>query len=95
MGLLLEMLAGLAGTPVQVAAQVESSLVGAGLLAWVGLGRWPDALTAGASLPVPPQTVAPDSEQAAAYHDLYGRYLGALDSLRRGGLLRPTGVHCG
>lgn len=95
MGLLLEMLAGLAGTPVQVAAQVESSLVGAGLLAWVGLGRWPDALTAGASLPAPPQTVAPDSEQAAAYHDLYGRYLGALDSLRRGGLLRPAGVHCG
>jgi xylulokinase len=87
--LLLEMLANLAGVPVEVAPHVETTLIGAGILAWVSLGRWPDIAAAAAALPPPVETVAAEPEQRAAYRALYARYLATLADLRPGRGLRP------
>ncbi len=85
--LLLAMLSGLAGLPVTEAVETESSLVGAGLLAWVGLRRWPAAEQAAAVLPAGGKTIYPNPAEADTYRALYRRYLNALAALRQGGLL--------
>lgn len=85
--LLLEMLAGLAGVPVALPPHPETSLVGAGLLAWVGLGRFPDAGSAARALAAPQEAAAPVPEAGAAYRALYDRYEATLAGLRRGGVL--------
>ncbi len=85
--LLREMLADLAGAPVALAPQAEVSLVGAGLLGWVGLGRWPDAATAVSALPSPRELVGPENERAALSAALLASYGETLAGLRRGGVL--------
>jgi xylulokinase len=85
--LLLEMLANLAGVSVTMVPHPETTLLGAGLLAWVALGRWPDAVAAAAALPFPAETVYPAPARAGAYRALYDRYLDALRRLRQAGLL--------
>ncbi len=89
-GLLLEMLANVAGVPVSVASHSETSLIGAGLLAWVGLGRWPSAEAAAATLPPARDGPAPAAELRAAYHTLRQRYQATLQALRQGDLLSPS-----
>lgn len=87
--LLLQMLADLAGVPVAIAPFAETSLVGAGVLAWVGAGRWPDGLEARAALPPPVRTVLPETARATAYRALYERYEEALARLGQVGVPAP------
>lgn len=90
--LLLSMLADLARAPVARAAHAETGLVGAGLLAWVGLGRFAGVADALASLPPLGEAVMPDARRAAAYQGVYERYLEALAGLHLGGILRGAQV---
>ena len=94
-GLVLQMLADLTGLPVAVAPHTETGLVGAGLLAWVGIGRWPDAGRAQAALPPPSRTVRPDPGRAAGHRALYDRYQKALAGLQEGGALSLGGEGIG
>ena len=85
--LLLEMLANLAGVSVAVAPQSETSLIGAALLAWVGLGRWPDIAAASTVLPSPSEVLVPDPKLMEAYRSVYRCYRSALNDLCRVGVL--------
>ncbi len=81
------MLADLTNLPVAVAPHPETTLLGAGLIGWVGLGRWPDPATAAAALPPSSMTVDPDPGRVVDYRTLLDRYQSALDGLRLSGLL--------
>jgi xylulokinase len=85
--LLLDLLANCSDLPVACAPHPESSLIGAGLLAWVGLGRWPNVTSAVATLPTPTAWVRPDPQLAHSCGQLYSRYQATLERLRSGELL--------
>ncbi len=85
--LLLEMLANLAGVPAEVAPHADTTLLGAGLLAWVWLGRWPDTSTAATALLPSQEKVVPEPTLLEVHGDLYRRYGTALAGLRRLGAL--------
>lgn len=73
--------------PVAVAPEAEASLFGTALLAWLGLGHWPDLHAAAAALPPPARVVSPHPERRRLYHPVYERYQAALAGLRQARLL--------
>ncbi len=66
-----QLLADVAGRPVDVCPQPEASALGAALCAGVAAGVWPDPATAGRSRARALRTVAPDAARAALYAPLY------------------------
>ena len=90
--LLLEMLANLTNLPVALAPHPETALMGAGLLAWLGLRRWPTADAALAALPPRAKTIHPDPQEAATHRALLDRYQATLAVLRKGRTLSLGGA---
>jgi xylulokinase len=87
--------ADLAGLPVAVPAVVDTSPLGAAVLAAVAAGLQPDLLHAARRVATEAATVEPDAARRQAYDDAYGTYRRLFDSLRpmfkgRGGSPRPA-----
>ena len=73
----------LIGLPGRVASRVDTSPVGAAMLAGVAAGLLPDLGTAGALVATEPaRRLEPDRSHVAAYAEGYGRYRRLFDSLR-------------
>jgi xylulokinase len=74
--------ADLAGLPVAVPAVVDTSPLGAAVLAAVAAELQPDLITAARRVATEATIVEPDAERREAYDDAYGAYRKLFDSLR-------------
>ena len=74
--------ADLAGLPVAVPAVVDTSPLGAAVLAAVAAGLQPDLLEAARRVATEAKIVEPDAGRRKAYDDAYGVYRKLFDSLR-------------
>ena len=77
------MLANLAETRVEVAPHAETTLIGAGILGWVGLGRWPRRR--GRRRPAAPGRRRRPEPRLRAPTGRSGRYQTALAGLKQAG----------
>jgi xylulokinase len=74
--------ADLTGLPVAVPAVVDTSPLGAAMLAAVAAGLQPDLRAAARRVATEATIVAPHAERRGAYDDAYGAYRRLFDSLR-------------
>jgi len=74
--------ADLTGLPVAVPAIVDTSPLGAAVLAAVAAGVQPDLVEAARRIATEATIVEPDAARRSAYDDAYGAYLRLFDSLR-------------
>lgn len=70
------------GLPVERARVTDSSAVGAGLLASVAAGAFPDVATAAAEIGEVAEVMAPDPARRGAYDEAHGRYRLLFESLK-------------
>jgi xylulokinase len=70
------------GFPVERAAVTDTSAVGAGLLAAVAAGAYPDVAAAAARVGAVAEVMQPDPARRGAYDDAYGRYRLLFASLK-------------
>ncbi len=74
--------ADLTGLPVERARVADSSAVGAGLLAAVAAGAFPDVAAAATEIGTVAETLEPDPATRAAYDEAHGRYRRLFDALK-------------
>jgi xylulokinase len=75
-----QMRADIARRPVQALASADASALGAGVLAAVALGKFPDIRTASLALNLPLRQFEPGPD-AYPYDEAYGRYRATFDAL--------------
>jgi xylulokinase len=74
--------ADICGRPVLIGSQPESGLLGAGLVAWTGLGRFPSLAAAQNALDGQVQAIMPRRETHDAYDRLFALYKDAIEATR-------------
>ena len=67
--------------PVAVSATPETALLGAAILAGVGVGLFDDVRTAQAAMCGVERVLEPHADAAARYHEVYARYREVEDHL--------------